>query len=351
MNRRHFLKQSGTVAVAGLGFPAILRGAANEHPVIGEGELRFECHHDWAKLPEGHTFGGASHGVAFDSKGLVYISHMGGPGSVFVFDQEGTFVKSLAPQHQGYGHGIDIRNEDGVDFIYLAPNSSRDMAEPLKATKMTLDGEVVWESGPPSDSHKYDRKEPFNLTNISFCPDGGWHVGDGYGSHYLHRFDKEGRYLTSFGGKGSGPGQFATPHAHWFDDREGNHQLVVCDRANSRLQLMSLDGEVKGMVEGIEVPASLDIRGDLMVCTEIFIGRVAFLNRKYEVIARLNDDAEWVQMLRNDKKREFRKLANRPKWLAGKFVQPHDASFDHDGNLFITEWVEGGRVTKLTKIS
>ena len=38
-------------------------------------------------------------------------------------------------------------------------------------------------------------------------------------------------------------------------------------------------------------------------------------------------------------------------WQPGKFVHPHDACFDADGNIFVAEWVVGGRVTKLRKLS
>ena len=46
------------------------------------------------------------------------------------------------------------------------------------------------------------------------------------------------------------------------------------------------------------------------------------------------------------------KLRTKPEtWEAGKFVHPHDACFDHDGNIIVTEWVEPGRVTKLTRLT
>lgn len=350
MKRRRFLR-STAITTTVLGAPQLLlRGAEPEHPVIGEGEFKFECHHDWGKLPEGHHYGGASHGVAFDSQGFVYIAHTGGPGSVFVFDPDGLFVRSLAPQHQGEGHGIDIRREGNEDFIYLSPNSfSRKGAPPHKATKMTVRGEVVWEGGPPPESHRYDDQQPFNTTNISFCPDGGWHVGDGYGSSWLHRYDKDGRYLCTFGGKGKEAGQFDTPHGHWLDDRDGIPRLVVCDRANSRLQLMTLDGQSLGVVPNIDRPASLDLRGQYLLCTEVFIGRLAFLDQNFNVVARLNDDAAWIKKIQETK--NFRGAENRPQWLPGKFIHPHDAAFDKDGNVFVTEWVVGGRVTKLKKVS
>ena len=37
-------------------------------------------------------------------------------------------------------------------------------------------------------------------------------------------------------------------------------------------------------------------------------------------------------------------------WQPGKFVHPHDACFDKDGNIYCVEWVAGGRVTKLTRV-
>jgi hypothetical protein len=37
-------------------------------------------------------------------------------------------------------------------------------------------------------------------------------------------------------------------------------------------------------------------------------------------------------------------------WIDGKFVHPHDACFDADGNIYVAEWVQRGRVTKLNKI-
>ena len=39
------------------------------------------------------------------------------------------------------------------------------------------------------------------------------------------------------------------------------------------------------------------------------------------------------------------------RWEAGKFVHPHDACFDAQGNIFVAEWVATGRVTKLKKLS
>jgi hypothetical protein len=48
---------------------------------------------------------------------------------------------------------------------------------------------------------------------------------------------------------------------------------------------------------------------------------------------------------------EYVSKMTRDHFAAGKFVCPHGACFDHDGNIFVVEWVEVGRVTKLSHVS
>ena len=38
-------------------------------------------------------------------------------------------------------------------------------------------------------------------------------------------------------------------------------------------------------------------------------------------------------------------------WVNGKFVHPHDACFDNDGNILVAEWVATGRITRLKRVS
>lgn len=62
-------------------------------------------------------------------------------------------------------------------------------------------------------------------------------------------------------------------------------------------------------------------------------------------MARLGDDSERI---RADTKHAIR--GNPQAWTPGKFVHPHDACYDADGNIFVAEWVATGRVTKLERI-
>ena len=55
---------------------------------------------------------------------------------------------------------------------------------------------------------------PFNHpTAAAQAPDGEIYVADGYGNSSVHRFTADGRLIRTWGGHGTGPGAFTTPHA------------------------------------------------------------------------------------------------------------------------------------------
>jgi hypothetical protein len=249
----------------------------------------------------------------------------------------------MADFHQGQGHGIDIRKEGNEEFIYLTANSAGPNGG---IAKMTLKGELLWRKNGPPESHKYDDGKGWNFTNVSFTPDGGFHAGDGYGRHFIHRYDKEANYIGTFGGQGAGKGQFSTPHGHWLDCRDGTPKLAVCDRANKRLQYLTLDGQFLSLLEGFLFPANIDIMGDLMVVPDLH-ARITLLDKKNNVVAQLGDDEAWRKVVLDG----FKVRRDPKLWQPGKFVHPHDAAFDKAGNIFVAEWVETGRVTKLRKVS
>lgn len=352
-SRRQFLKNAVTTSAAFATAPLFLNAsdkAGSKAVTVGSGEYVFECQHNWDRehLPIDHNYGNASHGVTIDAEGLIYITHQGNPGSVFVFDGDGKFVRAFGDIHNkktGKGHGIDIRREGSEEFLYLAPSDAS-----LFFTKMTLKGEVVWKRGRKElnkDSDGLlDKAKRYRPTNTSFRPDGGYYLGDGYGSNYLFEYDKEDKFVKAIGGAGDKPGQFRTPHGQWLDDRDGTPKLVVADRANKRLQWFDMDGNHVQTIDGFLFPADVDVQGDVMLVPDLYT-RITLLGKDNKVAAQLGDDEEWRNGILGDKNSR-----NTPdKWKDGKFIHPHDACFDPDGNIYVVEWVKTGRVTKLVRQS
>jgi hypothetical protein len=349
MKRRDFLKQTAAAGaatwVSGVA-PRVLHAsdkAGTKNPVIGKGEHRYECLHDWGQLPP-HIRWETTHGVTVDEAGFIYIKHLGFGKNVMdtivVFDKDGKFVRSFGKEYYRGGHGIDIRKEAGEEFLYLSDIHHRHVS------KTNLKGELVWRRTYPTEPGVYKKAEQYSPTNVAFAPDGGFYVGDGYGSHFIHQYDKDAKWVRTWGGFGAEPGKMKTPHGLWLDDRpERTPSLVVADRANARLQYFTLDGKHIGFVQGLLFPAHFDIRGDVLLVSDLH-ARVSLFDRDNQPIVHLGDDKDWIAEVTKFKIRKDPKS-----WQPGKFVHPHDACFDKDGNIFVVEWVEPGRVTLLRHVS
>ncbi len=345
--RRTFLKASAAAAAVTQLGPTILGAedkAGAKPAVVGEGQYTYECIHGWGEVPD-HIKWGETHGVAIDEAGQIYIKHRSTAkepmDAIVVFDPEGKFVRSFGKEYHGGGHGIDIRKEGGEEFLYLC-----DVKNNLVA-KTNLQGEQVWTKRKPEEANVYTAPtQKFVPTNVAFAPDGGFYIADGYGSHYIHQYDKDAKWVRTWGGAGKEPGKMQTPHGLMLDNRPGREPaLVVADRANARLQYFSLDGQHIQFVEGLSFPAHFDIRGDVLLVPDLH-ARVTLLDKDNKLITHLGYDPEWTKQAL-----EGFKMRGKPEqWQAGRFVHPHDACFDRDGNIFVAEWVATGRVTKLRAV-
>ena len=359
ISRRRFMGNATKAAAGALGIPSILGASrTTSQIVVGEGEHRYEVIHNWAKLPERFTWQ-TTHNVAVDREGLLYVIHEGRENlkdhpAIFVFDSAGKYIRSFGNQFQGGGHGLEVRTEGSEQFLYITGYQQ------LKNfAKLTLKGEVVWEKHAPMDSQVYAQGEDttpkevwgrnrFMPTNTAFRPDGGFYVADGYGAYCIHQYDKNGKWLSAFGGPGKEDGQFNLPHGIWVDDRPGRDpSVVVADRVNARLQWFSFEGKHLSTLDGFILPANIDTYGDLMVVPDLS-ARVTLLDGQNNVIAHLGEDPEWREQVLKDNRRLRREPDG---WVSGKFLHPHDACFDASGNIFVAEWVQTGRVTKLRRLS
>lgn len=353
VTRRHFLSTS---AIALVGAPAIHgSNKSGSSSIVGDGDYKFRVHHAWPQLPQRFSWQ-TTHNVAVDAAGFLYVIHEGRTAlkdhpSIFVFDPQGRYVRSFGKQFQGGGHGIEVRKEGNEQFLYVCAYQH------LKTfAKLNLKGETVWQKRAPMQSGVYaagEAKNPkkiwgrnrFLPTNFAFIPGGDFFLVDGYGSYFIHRYNKDGQWKHCFGGPGKGQGKFNLPHGIWIDSRNGQSPTVtICDRANNTVQWLTMDGKHLRTQSGYGLPANADTWKGLMVVPEL-VARVTLLGPDNRVVARLGTDVHRVSA---DKKRAIR--SNEKLWQDGKFVHPHDACFDPDGNIFVAEWVGSGRVTKLERL-
>jgi hypothetical protein len=344
VSRRQVLRTAFAAAAA----PIILRAddkSGNKLPVLGSGAHVYEAEHDWGELPADIRYGN-THGVVEDSQGHIYVHHTvhatsESADSMVVFDAKGRFIKSWGKQFKGGAHGLHIRKEGSTEFLYLC-DTKRGVV-----VKATLDGEEVFTIGYPDQSEAYkpgaDGKKPkYSPTNLAIGPNGDLYVGDGYGSSYVNQYNSKGEYVRTFGGKGTEAGKLDCPHGIILDKRGPEPVLAIADRGNSRIQRFTLDGRHIDFVSGTNMPCHFSFfkNGDVVVPD--LGARVTLMDRDNRVITHLGDDS-------SSKWRDTR-IQSRDHFIPGKFVAPHGACFDHEGNIFVVEWVEVGRVTKLRKV-
>ncbi|MFM1997771.1 MAG: hypothetical protein RLZZ111_2158 [Planctomycetota bacterium] len=349
-------RRSFALATTAAGLAAALprRAKAAEETIVGEGDYRFRVRHGFPQLPDRFTWQ-TTHGVAVDAAGNLYVIHEGHKDkkdhpAIFVFDQQGKFVRAFGSQFQGGGHGIEVRKEGNDEFLYVCGYQ-----QVKSFAKLTLGGETVWFRKAPMESGVYAAGEDLSTTpnwsrqgflptNFAFLDDGGFLLADGYGSFKIHRFDKDVKWVDSFGGPGDGKGTFNTPHGLWIDRREGRAPtVVVTDRAHNTLQLFSLDGTYRETIPGFGLPANIDSWKNLLLVPELK-ACVTLLDDKNQVVARLGRAVERLDEIKNLR-------AQPDKWVEGQFVHPHDACFTPTGDIFVAEWVSTGRVSKLERIA
>ena len=207
--------------------------------IVGSGNYRYELNETWAKLPSGWTFGQVS-AVATDSQDRVYAFQRKDP-PIIVFDHDGNYLSSWGSSAIADPHGLSIID----DVIYLTDRNDH------VALKYTLDGKplmILGTRGQPSDTGATKDIElpprsagPFNKpTEMMVAPSGDLYVSDGYRNSRVHRFSSQGVLPDSWGKPGKQePGEFHLPHSLWVD---GQNNIYVCDRENSRIQVFTAAG-------------------------------------------------------------------------------------------------------------
>src|SRR5262245_43694006 len=281
--------------------------------------------------PGGQPLGPCHGGAAIDQAGNIYIT-TDTPRGIIVFAPDGKFLRTVGPTRI---HALEIRQENGVEYIYAARPSDHEVV------KLTLSGEIEWKIPYPPEAGLYKEGKGFNPCAVTVAPDGSIFVADGYGSNYVLKFDKNRKFVKAFGGPGEAEGKFKTCHGIALDTRQGKPLLLVCNRNNDRVEYWDLDGNfVKVIQKDLRMPAAVHIRGNYAVIPELK-GRVTVLDKDGAIVAQVGDNP--------DEKQRANFGLPKDQWKDGICNSPHGASIDKDGNLIVTEWSQFGHLHKFAR--
>src|SRR5271169_5764962 len=231
----------------------------------GAPDISFDSAPNAVKLPSGMYLGEVS-GVAVNSKGHIFIFSRGnttGPAyaasaaQLLEFDKDGKFIGEIGHNLYAWSFAHTVR-VDKYDNIWVADKGS-DMV-----IKFNPEGQVIIVFGrkqEASDESTEPLKHPKpplapvdgmfrQVTDMAWDAAGDTFISDGYINSRVAKYDKDGKWIKSFGEPGSGPGQLNTPHSI-ATDNQGN--VYVANRGNSRIQVFDGNGTFLREIK-IDVP-------------------------------------------------------------------------------------------------
>jgi DNA-binding beta-propeller fold protein YncE len=205
-------------------------------------------------LPAGVTMN-ATASVAFDRMGHMIVLTRSME-AFYEFDANGTFVRSYGGNLFTRAHGIKV---DGQGNIWATDVGAH------VVHKVDRSGKVLLTLGTKGEAGEWNEaagsRKLTQPTDVAIAPNGDVFVSQGHtpganGDARVLKFDKDGKYLAQWGGKGNQPGKFQV--AHGLDiDPQGN--LWVADRENQRIQVFTPDGTFVREMRFAGLPCSIAI--------------------------------------------------------------------------------------------
>jgi hypothetical protein len=233
----------------------------------------------------GNIYLGEAAGVAHNSKGHLFVfsrdgsvnlstgtsrTFVRGGARLFEFDENGKFVREIGQDLYGFVFAENVR-VDAQDNIWAVDSGSNMVIkfDPQARILMTFGRKpeaVTPESAPaPGGPVPFGGRGVgagvlgdnfYHPADVAFDAAGNIFVADGHGNSRIAKFDNRGRFIKTWGAKGSGAGQFNSPHSVVVDAK-GN--VYVADRGNNRIQVFDNDGNFKTEYHNLGSPLALCI--------------------------------------------------------------------------------------------
>lgn len=168
--------------------------------------------------------------------------------TIYKFDAGGNVTRSFGRAMFIWPHGLHVDREGNVWVTDAAGAAAVQMAAKAgvkaghQVVKFSPDGKVLMtlgEAGVAGSDERHFRSPSAVVVGAN----GDIFVADGHeanGNNRIVKYSRDGRFISSWGKTGYGPGEFRTLHGLAIDRRG---RLFVADRSNNRLQIFDQDGK------------------------------------------------------------------------------------------------------------
>ncbi len=331
MERRNFIKQTALVSASFFIAKDML--AKSDDPIYGHGNMRYRMDTKWAKADPTTNPVNDCHEFVQDKKGRIMLLTNETKNNVLVFDKSGKLLDAWGHDFPG-AHGFTIFNENGTEVLFITDTVKH------QVYKTTIDGKILMTIDVPLETGVYKKAEEFVPTETTVDTNGDFFIADGYGAQYVMHYDKNGKLLNYFGGRGDGDEHLDNCHGVLIDRRKSIPTLLVTDRTRNCFKRFSMDGK---LIEVIKLPGAC-------VCRPVIKG-----NHLYAAVLRSPDlgarDSGFVTILDKDNKVVSNIGGTEPVYKDGVlqpmaqaekiFLNPHDVCVDNDENLYVAQWASG----------
>jgi sugar lactone lactonase YvrE len=270
-------------------------------------------------LPAGTTMG-APASVAFDSKGHLWVLNRG-PVALMEFEPDGKFIRSFG---EGFTrtHGLRIDRDDNLWVTDVGAHIVVKLS-PQGETLLTLGTK-----GQAGDWNEAIESRHFNEPNdVAIGRGGDVFVVQGHtagkGDPRVLKFDRNGKFIKSWGGPGTEPGKFQVAHGIALDSKG---LLWVTDRENQRIQVFDADGKFVRELKYAGLPCSLQIGDQYIYMVNGFAGQLLRLDLNGNVLAALGKPGKGL----------------------GEFGEAHFVTVSPKGEIYVADTVNS-KLTKFVK--
>ena len=263
---------------------------------------------EFFKLPPGMNFAAVS-GVAINSKGNIFVLTRGAQ-PLMEFDPGGNYIRALGEGLLERPHGLRI---DADDNIWITDGGAHIVLKLNPQGRIML---VLGVKGSPGEWHEAGFLRLFNEPNdVAFGARGEIYdtQGHGKGDSRVLKFDRDGNFVRTWGGKGAAPGQFNVPHSIAID---AQGLLYVADRGNKRIQVFDADGQYVREWVYFGTPAGLHIGAE-----------------PYIYLA----NGHHGQIIRLDTSGRILGMTAKPGKAPGQFGEAHFITMGANGDIYVAD--------------